>query len=100
MARMVTSDPDSVLVALRGGDFSALLGLPECQWMDVKDGIYPLDSPKGKEELAKDVAAFANGLTGGLLVVGFSTSPVSGRSSSTRCVRSRGHRWTPNDMAM
>ncbi|WP_459712010.1 hypothetical protein [Actinophytocola sp. KF-1] len=80
---MAASDPDSLLDSLRDGDFTALLGLPECQWMDVKDGIYPLDSPTGKEELAKDVAAFANGATGGLLVVGYSTEPRLGEEFVT-----------------
>jgi hypothetical protein len=75
---MVARDPDAVLASLRGGDFAALVGLPECQWMDVKGGVYPLDSPLGKEELVKDVAAFANAPTGGLLIVGFSTEPRFG----------------------
>ncbi len=73
MTGMATGDPDAVRAALRDGELSVLVGLPECQWLDVKDGIYPLDSPWGKEELVKDVAAFANGTTGGLLVVGCST---------------------------
>jgi hypothetical protein len=50
-----------------------LLGLAECGWLDAKDGIYQLDDPAGAEELAKDVAAFANAKGGGLLLVGFST---------------------------
>ena len=50
-----------------------LLGLIECDWLDVKSGIYVLDDPAGAEELAKDVAAFANAKTGGLLLVGFAT---------------------------
>jgi hypothetical protein len=37
----------------------------------VTSGIYLLDDQVGAEELAKDVAAFANAKTGGLVLVGF-----------------------------
>lgn len=50
-----------------------MLGQRECEWLDVKSGVYPLDQATGPHELAKDVAAFANTRHGGLLVVGFST---------------------------
>ena len=50
-----------------------LLGVPECDWLDVKSGIYQLDDPAKAEELVKDVAGFANSRAGGLLLVGFST---------------------------
>ncbi|KOU92409.1 hypothetical protein ADK92_27890 [Streptomyces sp. XY533] len=65
---------DDVRKALSAGDLEALIGLEECGWMDVKSGPYVLD--KGahhKEELVKDVAAFANTSTGGLLIIGFKT---------------------------
>lgn len=39
----------------------------------MKGGVYRLDDLGGAEELAKDVAAFANVRTGGLLLVGFGT---------------------------
>ncbi|WP_157494138.1 helix-turn-helix domain-containing protein [Kutzneria sp. 744] len=64
--------------ALRGGDPAALLGERETVWLDVKGGVYRLDQPAGPEELAKDVAAFANTPDGGLLVVGFSTKKEHG----------------------
>jgi hypothetical protein len=60
-------------MALRAGRLEELLGLAECGWLDAKGGIYRLDEAVGPEELAKDVAGFANARTGGLLVVGFST---------------------------
>jgi hypothetical protein len=59
--------------ALNENDPSALLGLREGTWLDAKGGIYDLNSPSRAEELAKDVAAFANTLYGGLLVIGIGT---------------------------
>lgn len=59
--------------ALRAGDPAALLGVREGPWLDAKRGIYELGSPSGAEELAKDVAAFANTKDGGLLVIGIGT---------------------------
>jgi len=64
--------------ALHRGDLEALLGERECAWLDVKSGIYPLSQPKGPEELAKDVAAFANTPHGGLVVVGYTTRKEHG----------------------
>jgi hypothetical protein len=74
--------------ALRRHDPSALLGERESVWLDVKSGVYPLDTARGAEELAKDVAAFANTRDGGLLLVGFSTRMEhTVRRSSTRSSR-------------
>lgn len=67
------TDIDGAREALRAGRPEALLGLAESGWLDVKGGIYRLDEPGGPEELAKDVAGFANARTGGLLLVGFTT---------------------------
>ncbi|HEV2640043.1 MAG TPA: ATP-binding protein [Actinocrinis sp.] len=61
--------------ALRAGDPAALLGVREGPWLDAKGGIYELGAPSGAEELAKDVAAFANTKHGGLLVIGIGTLP-------------------------
>lgn len=61
--------------ALRAGDPAALLGVREGPWLDAKGGIYELGSPSGAEELAKDVAAFANTEHGGLIVIGIGTLP-------------------------
>ena len=47
--------------------------MAECGWLDVKGGIYDLSDRVKAEELAKDVAEFANAKTGGLLLVGFGT---------------------------
>jgi hypothetical protein len=70
---MPVIDIDSARAALRAGRPEDLLGLAECAWLDAKGGIYRLDTPAGPEELAKDVTAFANARTGGLLLVGFGT---------------------------
>lgn len=78
MARMTASGLERARRALHQGDAEALLGERECAWLDVKERIYPLDKPKGAEELAKDVAAFANTPHGGLLVVGFATRKEHG----------------------
>ncbi|MFG3718260.1 helix-turn-helix domain-containing protein [Streptomyces massasporeus] len=64
---------EEVRQALRERRFDDLLGLVECEWLDVKGGIYQLTSPTAAEELVKDVAAFANTIDGGLLLVGFKT---------------------------
>ena len=70
---MPVSDIDSAREALRSGHPEELVGLAECGWLDVKGGVYLLDDPGGAEELAKDVAAFANAKDGGLLLVGYAT---------------------------
>lgn len=65
--------------ALGAGEPEKLLGLAECAWLDVKSGVYDLDSAYGAEELLKDVAAFANAREGGLLLVGFATRVEDGQ---------------------
>jgi hypothetical protein len=67
------SDIEGARAVLGNGKPAELLGLAECGWLDVKDGVYQLDDPAKAEELAKDVAGFANAKSGGLLLVGFST---------------------------
>ncbi|MEV5086019.1 RNA-binding domain-containing protein, partial [Streptomyces sp. NPDC056159] len=65
-------DLKSVLAALDAHEPVSLLGLRETQWIDAKVGPYQLADPKAVEELAKDVAAFANG-GGGVIVIGIGT---------------------------
>ncbi len=78
MTRVTASGLQRARQALQRGDAEALLGERECAWLDVKERIYLLDKPKGSEELAKDVAAFANTPHGGLLVVGFAARKEHG----------------------
>lgn len=66
-------DIDGVRAALRDNQLTELIGLAECLWLDVKEGVYQLEDPAGAEELVKDAAAFANAPFGGLLLVGFRT---------------------------
>jgi hypothetical protein len=53
-------DLNCALAALDDNEPVSLLELPETQWLDAKGGPYQLADPKAVEELAKDVAAFAN----------------------------------------
>jgi hypothetical protein len=69
---------DDVRAALRDEEPAELLGLAECGWLDAKAGVYQLDDPARAAELVKDVAAFANTETGGVLVVGISTRTEHG----------------------
>ncbi|MFF4557916.1 helix-turn-helix domain-containing protein [Streptomyces sp. NPDC001422] len=63
-----------IIALLAGGQVDEILGTPESEWVDFKtaglNGPYDLSTDKGKFELAKDVAAFANA-GGGLIVCGF-----------------------------
>ncbi|MFI6689482.1 RNA-binding domain-containing protein [Streptomyces sp. NPDC050485] len=66
------TDLKSALAALDAHEPVSLLGLRETQWLDAKEAPYQLADPKAVEELAKDVAAFANG-GGGVIVIGIAT---------------------------
>ena len=70
----VPKDLKSALAALDAHEPASLLGLRETQWLDAKKDPYQLDDPKAAEELIKDVAAFANG-GGGVIVMGIATRP-------------------------
>ncbi|MFD8316297.1 RNA-binding domain-containing protein [Kitasatospora purpeofusca] len=72
-------DLAGAVAALLDGRFDDLFGLEESVWLDAKGGIYELDNPAKAEELVKDVAAFANTATGGLLVVGIGTRVEHGQ---------------------
>ena len=63
---------DSVEKILDSGEFEALIGTPESEWLEFKGEIYDLRSEKYCHELAKDVAAMANA-GGGLIVLGVAT---------------------------
>lgn len=61
-----------ILSVLRSGELDKLIGLEETDSFDAKKGIYDVSVDKGKFELAKDVAAFANS-GGGIIVIGLAT---------------------------
>ena len=66
-------EQQELLATLEAGDFDAVIGVPETAEIDFKRSPYRLDEPAEACELAKDVTALANTLTGGLLVIGFQT---------------------------
>ena len=74
LAVMTAESPAQVITLLSQGKANEILGTPESAWVDFKSpglkGPYDLSTDKGKFELAKDVAAFANA-GGGLIVCGF-----------------------------
>ncbi|MFE6055646.1 RNA-binding domain-containing protein [Kitasatospora sp. NPDC056446] len=65
--------------ALYADNPSALLDLLECRWLDAKGAPYELKNPSAVEELAKDVAAFANSTEGGVIVLGIGTRLETGQ---------------------
>lgn len=72
--RMVVNSTAELVTALATGAFEAIIGTPESEWLDFKEQPYALNdeqklSNKGKWELAKDVAGFANH-QGGYLLLG------------------------------
>jgi hypothetical protein len=74
----VLTDLRSALEALNAHEPEKLLGLRESQWIDAKGAAYHLaEDPHAPGELAKDVAAFANG-GGGVIVLGIITRPDNG----------------------
>ncbi|WP_329174389.1 AlbA family DNA-binding domain-containing protein [Streptomyces sp. NBC_01477] len=62
----------AIVSALAQGRPEDIKGTAENAWLDFKRTPYPVQTDKGKFDLAKDVAAFANA-QGGLLVCGIST---------------------------
>jgi hypothetical protein len=61
-----------------GGHASALVGQPESEWLDVKKQVWPLGTPEGKAEAAKDVSALANA-AGGIMLIPGKTEYANGR---------------------
>lgn len=76
--RMPVNDIEGARAALHAGRVADLLGLAECGWLDVKAGVYQLDDPAKSLELAKDVSAFANAKSGGVILVGYATRKEHG----------------------
>jgi hypothetical protein len=64
----------NALDLLRGGTWDLFLGQPESEWLDAKQAPYLGSNDIWKNELAKDVAAFANRPGGGLIVLGMRTA--------------------------
>ena len=65
---------ESVKAIIDGHAYDSLIGLQEDAWLEAKGGTpYDFGTPDGRYELAKDVAAFANG-TGGIVILGLQTT--------------------------
>jgi hypothetical protein len=63
----------SVVHLVRAGRADLVIGQEEGQWLDVKRQDYNLEQEAGKISLAQDVARFANGESGGAIIVGMRT---------------------------
>ena len=57
---------------LRSGKFNLIIGKVENDWFECKQAPYPLNNPKEKQELVKDVTGLANS-TGGIILLGIRT---------------------------
>lgn len=68
---------------VESGHADLLLGQPEEDWLECKSEPYAA-TDEGSFELAKDVSAFANSASGGLIVIGLQTRPIGGRDIVTR----------------
>jgi hypothetical protein len=77
-----------IINILQSGSFEGLIGVVEDGHVDFKRAPYQLDTEYGKFELAKDVAAFANGRDAGVIVIGVGTEVPSahGAEMDTRAV--------------
>jgi len=71
--RKSTFTAESALELVTAGRADLMVGLPESSWLEVKSQGYDLKTDRDRIELAQDIARFANGDTGGLLVIGMRT---------------------------
>lgn len=69
---MAVTTQAELLLALERGQFDSIIDTQESDWIDFKEAPYQLQQPHQRWELAKDVAAFANGL-GGVIIIGYRT---------------------------
>jgi hypothetical protein len=67
---VTVNSADDARAALARGDLTALIGTPECDWLDAKSAPYKAGNPASEAELVKDVVELANN-QGGLLLIGF-----------------------------
>ncbi len=63
---------EEVQSILRNGNFNELIGMIENEWLECKNAPYDLKDEKNRQELAKDVSAFAN-VEGGIILIGVET---------------------------
>lgn len=67
--------PGDVMHHLENGQWDTLVGMAECAWFEAKRSAYGLADPRQKLELALDVSSLANNPTGGVLLIGCTTTP-------------------------
>jgi len=65
---------DLIVAILESGQATAIIGLQESSYFECKSQLR-LDEERVRIDFARDVAAFANGNSSGLLVVGLQTKP-------------------------
>ena len=86
---MTVSSMEELRLAFEEHDPTRILGTVECSWVDFKSQPYLLSTDKGSWELCKDVAAFANG-GGGYIVIGIAATKdpndATERASELRAV--------------
>ncbi len=71
-------DAGAIEELVLAGRADLLIGQHEHQTFEAKGALYNRSAPDGRYELAKDVAAFANSVNGGLIVCGLRTRKVKG----------------------
>lgn len=59
------------------GDMDEIVGTAESASIEFKSAPYQLDTPRGRRDLCADVAAFANGM-GGVILIGVRTERTEG----------------------
>lgn len=69
---MAVNSQAELVNALERGQFDRVVNTEEATWVDFKEAPYQLQNRHQRWELAKDVASFANG-QGGAIVVGYRT---------------------------
>jgi hypothetical protein len=70
---MPIESPIQLLTALADGRFSDLIGTSESDWLEFKQSPYQLETRRGKYQLAKDAAGFANS-NEAYIVIGVATT--------------------------
>jgi hypothetical protein len=75
--------PATAATVIRAGWTDGLIGIAESGWLEAKSALWDLATEHGKIEMAQDVARFANG-EGGLIVVGAATSKRAGEDIVVR----------------
>jgi hypothetical protein len=87
--------PFDLLDRIRAGEFEALIGMREKEWLEFKsyidlDRVANKDKVSGKIELSEHVGRFANSERGGILIVGIRTEKVNGVDAAEKLALIKG----------